>query len=141
MNHGQDNQPAPELDELEQAAADEHKAALERGGNRWAIGIVAALAAVVGLCMWNGSKPHKATDDETRNDAKRACQERFIPDRLKAPATAKYADVTVSVAAEEYTVAGSVDSQNSFGALVRSSFTCVIHSSGDQWTLDSASVS
>lgn len=135
----------PELDELEAAAAAERKAAVERGGKRWAIGIVVAIVAVVGFLVTRNVHT-TPTGHELSNDAKRACQEQFIPDRLKAPATAKYSGVTVSMPnarsyGDEYTVTGSVDSENSFSALVRSTFTCVVHSSGDQWVLVSATVS
>ena len=132
-----DEQP---LDELEQAAADEHAAEVERSGKRWAIGVGAAIVIIVALCVWRSSNSEPSSE-ELRDDAKRACQEDFIPKRLKAPATAEYSGVTVTSTGEGYTVKGSVDSQNSFGAQVRSSFTCVMHSSGDSWVLDSASVS
>ena len=69
----------------------------------------------------------------------------FVKDRLKAPATASFPDysederhVTV-IGSEEgpYTVQSSVDSENSFGAKVRTDFTCTVtHVSGDRWRLE-----
>jgi len=107
----------------------------------WAYVVVLTIVAVVALCVARaGNTKSDPTPEDKRADAKRACQEKFIADRLKAPATAKYSDVTVSGAAGSYTVAGAVDSQNSFGALVRSSFTCSVHLNGDQWILDNAAV-
>lgn len=111
---------------------------IERSGKRWAAGIIIAVIAVVALLVWRSNQPDP--DADLSGDAKRACQEDFIPKRLKAPATAEFSDVTVATAGETYTVTGSVDSQNSFGAQIRSSFTCVMHSSGDRWVLDSANV-
>lgn len=112
----------------------------ERRVKRWTAGIVAAVIAVVLLLVWRSSDS-TPNAEELRDDAKRACQEDFIPKRLKAPATAEFSGVTVVTAGEAYTVRGSVDSENSFGAKVRSPFTCVMHTSGEQWVLESANVS
>jgi hypothetical protein len=118
----------------------EEQAAIERGGKRWAIGIGIFIVAVVALCTLGANRKHEPTSEEVSADAKRACQEKFIPDRLKAPSTAEYSNVTVTNSLETYTVTGSVDAENSFGAPIRSNFICIMHSTGDQWVLDSASV-
>lgn len=118
--------------------AEKQRAEIERSGKRWA-GVIVAL--VVGFAIFATTRVgHEATPEEERGDAQRACQETFVPARLKAPATADYSAVSATGGSGRYTVTGSVDSQNSFGALVRSSFTCSVHLSGDQWILDSASV-
>lgn len=104
----------------------------------WMYAIVLSIIGACALALW--PKNHPPTGQEIRDDAKRVCQEKFIPARLKAPASADFSDVTVDVAGETYTVAGTVDSQNAFGAKVRATFACVMHSSGDQWVLDSANV-
>jgi len=107
----------------------------------WAYATVLVFVLSVGLCVARTNSNHsEPTSDDKQADAKRACQEKFIADRLKAPATAKYSGVTVSGAGGSYTVAGAVDSQNAFGALVRASFTCSVHLDGDQWVLVSATV-
>lgn len=105
----------------------------------WAYAIVLALVGLVALIV---SRPtdHEATAEERQADAKRACQEEFIPSRLKAPATAQFTDVAVTSSASTYTVTGSVDSQNGFGALIRSTFICTMHSADDRWVLDAAAV-
>jgi hypothetical protein len=59
-----------------------------------------------------------------------AC-EGWVKERLKAPATAEFADSNVTSASGVYTVRGAVDSQNSFGALIRSRFTCVATHDGE----------
>lgn len=132
-----------EPDNLERAAPDEAEAARKKAenasANRWAVGIVLAVLVVAGLCGLKISS--KDSPEDPSGDAKRVCQEEFIPKRLKAPKTAEFSGVTVTETAGTYTVTGSVDAQNTFGALVRSSFTCVVHSSGDNWVLDTASVS
>lgn len=103
----------------------------------WLLAAVAALC--VGAVVVNAFKPAAGTSDPS-GDAKRVCQEEFVPKRLKAPATAKFSSVTVSSSGDVYTVAGSVDSQNSFGALIRATFSCVVRVDGDQWVLQSANV-
>jgi len=105
----------------------------------WAYAVVAALVGIVAFIATRNPH-HSATPDEQKADAARACEEKFIPARLKAPASAKFSNVAVTTDGTSYRVQGLVDSQNSFGAMIRSTFTCVMHSSGDQWTLDSADV-
>ena len=41
---------------------------------------------------------------------------------LKAPSTAKFDDMSINKDGDEYVVIGKVDSENSFGAMIRSSF-------------------
>lgn len=97
--------------------------------------VVAVMALVISVVVKGGGPA------DPKTDAKLICQENFIAARLKAPATAKYLDVTVTQLGDVYTVTGSVDSENSFGALIRSTFTCKVKDSGDQWLLQSATVS
>jgi hypothetical protein len=102
--------------------------------------VLIAVVAVVGICVARQGGSSEPSSEDRLRDAKRACQEKFIPPRLKAPATAKFSEVTATQNGTSYAVAGQVDSQNAFGALVRAQFSCVMHPSGDQWVLDSASV-
>lgn len=85
-----------------------------------------------------------ADAEEQEYAAFEMCKE-FIKDRLKSPATAKFrnffeddGEVSVSGLGQgPYTVVSTVDSQNGFGALVRSSFTCTVtNTSGNSWRLD-----
>lgn len=76
-----------------------------------------------------------AQADESRQ-AERACR-RYIEQQLKAPATARYPTPSTSKDGPEYTVTGSVDSQNSFGALVRTQYKCMVSSEGGgTWKLE-----
>jgi hypothetical protein len=67
----------------------------------------------------------------------------FVEDRLKAPGTASYPDfwdddgeVVVSGTPPEYVVTSHVDSENSFGANIRTAFICEVrHVEGDQYRL------
>jgi hypothetical protein len=110
-----------------------------RGGNGWAIVIAVAVLALIGFIATRSTHTD-ATPADQKADAARACEKTFIPPRLKSPATAQFSAVSTVVDGETYKVAGQVDSQNAFGALVRASFTCEMHDGGDKWVLDSANV-
>lgn len=64
--------------------------------------------------------------------------------KLKAPSTAEFTGVRV--VREDgrrltfYTVTGQVDSENGFGAKVRSGFTCKVQVEGGAWLVTSATV-
>lgn len=59
--------------------------------------------------------------------AEMTCEE-LVKDSLKSPGTAEFVDVTTKARPDGKVVTtGSVDSQNGFGASVRSSFTCTTH--------------
>jgi hypothetical protein len=117
----------------------EDRTAIERSGKRWAAGIIALVVAVVGFLSWRVTRADG--DGDLGGDAKRACQEDVIPKRLKAPATASFTGVSVTFDGTAYTVAGSVDSENSYGAKIRASFNCVMHADGKRWVVESATVS
>lgn len=63
-----------------------------------------------------------------------ACHDR-VESRLKSPGTASYSGESLSNDAGRWTLTGSVDSQNSFGGVVRNNFTCVATGSGDNWSI------
>lgn len=68
-----------------------------------------------------------------------SCRE-WVKEKLKAPASADFSSETTSYSSGRYTVTGLVDAQNSFGAQVRSSFTCVATHSGETTRLISVTV-
>lgn len=82
-----------------------------------------------------GSKtpaPHTA---DTPSQAKWACRE-AIRAALAAPSTAKFPnhnEFSFRPNAGGYDVTGHVDAQNSFGAMLRSQFTCSLEKIGDEW--------
>ncbi len=71
------------------------------------------------------------------------CQD-FIEKRLAAPATAKWpssSEINIATLTgtgrESYRVRGYVDSQNSFGALLRTNYVCDVSFMGkDNWHLE-----
>ncbi len=93
------------------------------------LGIAGALALVVwyAVANWNSFPATPAPADAL--DAYTACT-RFVDDRLKAPASARhqeYRDVAIShPAGGGFRVRGYVDSQNSFGAMLRSRWECEV---------------
>ena len=60
------------------------------------------------------------------------CEE-WVKAKLKAPSTADFSGQVVSGGPVSWTATGAVDSENSFGATVRSSWSCEIKLIGDQW--------
>lgn len=81
--------------------------------------------------------------EEQRYGAFDVCT-KFVKDRLKAPSTAKFRNffekdgevVVTSTDGVTFVVASTVDAQNSFGAMLRTSFVCtVINTGGSNWRL------
>lgn len=70
--------------------------------------------------------------------------EAAVKGQLKSPSTAKFcgnSDYTVTCLGDTWTVKGTVDAQNGFGAVLRSSFTVKFtFSSSDRYTIDSCSI-
>jgi hypothetical protein len=72
-------------------------------------------------------------------EAKMMCRQ-FVERSLKAPSTADFpfSDEFSAVGKDNgpYIVIGYVDAQNSFGAMLRTHFTCELHTDGKEWFLD-----
>jgi hypothetical protein len=99
------------------------------------IGCLIIVALVLGGCgvlAMLGSGDSGPTDV----DAKIMC-ERFVKDKLKSPGSAEFSEENAVEAGGAWTVSGAVDSQNSFGALVRNQFTCKVkpRTDGKTWDL------
>ena len=64
----------------------------------------------------------------------------FVRENLKAPSTAKFASFSDSkyekLSSDKYKVVSYVDSQNSFGAMVREYFICIVRKGSKQWYLE-----
>jgi hypothetical protein len=73
-----------------------------------------------------------ATEPDIEADAIAAC-EASITDMLKSPGSAEF-DTSASEVSSSWTVTGTVDSQNGFGALLRSEFRCYVD--GETTTVD-----
>lgn len=97
-------------------------------------GITAAFVTAAVLAGCSADPVDPAADDQSTS-AEVMC-EQFIERELKAPKTAEYSGTKTSKNGAEYTVVGAVDSENALGVALRSEYTCVIRSDGDdKWTL------
>ena len=103
-----------------------------------AIGVLFLIALVV-LCgtfipslVNRSSEPTAPTQADIDADAIRVCED-FTKKQLKAPSTAKFSGEAVSHSGDSYAVTGDVDSQNSFGAMLRNRYICTVTASGDRW--------
>lgn len=94
--------------------------------------LLVSLAAILALFGCGGGEPDPA------DTAKQACVE-AVPERLKSPATAEISNVQTSqFVSGVWSVTGTVDSENSFGAMIRSTFKCHVRVEGGTPTLTQA---
>lgn len=91
--------------------------------------ILIVLAAIV-FMAFASCKPSSRPVDNGRA-AQSACEE-WVKDQLKAPSTAVVGGVERS-GSGPWTVIGWVDAQNSFGAMIRTRWTCSVRLEGDMF--------
>lgn len=96
------------------------------------LGALALCALMAAGC---GSGPYNA-DNEA--EMKSQC-EGFAAKRLQSPGSAEFTLVANRVG-DQWKVTGVVDSENGFGALLRSDVSCVMHIESDTVYLDDISV-
>lgn len=95
-------------------------------------GVIAGIVVVLVVAVICIAGSHK----DSGGGAIVACHG-FVEDQLKSPGSADYSGEDLTHDGSTYTLTGSVDSDNSYGASVRNDFTCVVDKSGSDWTLDS----
>lgn len=64
-----------------------------------------------------------------------ACED-FVERELRAPSTADFpstSDAEVNRTGDRWRVSSHVDSENGFGAMIRSDWTCTVELDGDTW--------
>lgn len=101
----------------------------------WATGFV-----VFVLLLWGasairgeaGNSDGRAEERYPASEARYACQA-WVKDELKAPATAKFSGGGATGSDGDWTITGAVDAENSFGALIRTTWTCDARVEGDDW--------
>jgi hypothetical protein len=112
---------------------------------KWvAVGIVVAFFAILGAATNNDSDKSTSSSSDKTFTAFEMCK-KSVRNDLKAPSTAKFRDYfgdqapSVSGTGDgPYTVISTVDSQNGFGAMIRSRFVCTAEYIGsDQWSVSS----
>jgi hypothetical protein len=108
------------------------------GRDKAVLGVAAAAIAVVvvGVFLSGDGSDSAPSDTGDRYGAIDVCHQR-VEGQLKAPSTADYSDETATETSPgHWSVAGSVDAENSFGAKVRSTYTCeAVHTDGDNWNV------
>jgi hypothetical protein len=97
---------------------------------------VAAAALLLSACSGMEAKPDRIAADVMCHD--------FVKDKLKSPGTAKFAGVTEykyktlhATKPYKFRITSWVDSQNSFGGVVRNPYVCTVSTKdGKNWHLD-----
>lgn len=102
---------------------------------------------IIALLVWRGcgGAPESAADSADQCDAgwARVTAERFVEAKLKSPSTASFSwePTIASKDKKRWTVDSYVDSQNGFGATLRTKFHAVVICKGDgNWTLESLTI-
>lgn len=92
---------------------------------------------IIGIWSFDDSpKKHSHSPDDAYVMA-----QNFVEDRLRSPSTADFPSSSQArithLGGGSYRVAAWVDSQNGFGAMVRTKFTCELHTNdGNRWICD-----
>lgn len=111
-----------------------------RPENKVGIGCMSLIgAAVIGLIIAMNTEPEPEPPDPW-SAVERVCKSHVL-DRLKSPSTAEFGEVDVSTSGPPYSVRGVVDAQNSFGASLRNSYSCVVTRGSSGWELVSFNLS
>lgn len=135
--------PPPGAPDLTPAGIAARKQEAQNGCGVGCGAVVLVVVVLVLLGALFGSDDEEgASGEDLRFGAFDVCQQ-FVEERLRAPATAEYpnffeddGEVVVTNSGDTYTVRSSVDSENGFGALLTTPFTCVVrHTSGDVFRL------
>ena len=97
---------------------------------------VFALAFFIWLVSPSAESPEEQrakTQEDAQLTARAACQV-AVKEQLKAPSVAKFGPLSETTIAKTpaggWSVQGYVDSQNSFGAMIRSNYVCAVTSGG-----------
>lgn len=111
------------------------------------VGCLVIILVIGGLiaigALFGGSDDDETDADDLRYAAFEVCKD-FVSDKLASPGTAVFRnyfedDGEVSVTgtgSPTFVVRSSVDSENGFGALLRTDFVCEVgQAGGDQWRL------
>lgn len=115
-------------------------------GQKWvAAGMGVAFLAIISAAMSGDSSSGSTSSSSDRGYTAFEMCKKSVRTNLKAPSTAKFRDYfgdqapSISGSGDgPYTVSSTVDSQNGFGAVIRSRFTCTAEYVGsDRWSLSS----
>lgn len=110
------------------------------------IGLLAVIGVITVCGFFAVSLLASDTPSTAEDDADMAfyMSQEFVKDKLKAPSTAEFprrsdSDVTVTkLGSGKYSVIAWVDSENGFGAMIRTTYLATLHRvDADNWRLDS----
>jgi uncharacterized protein YceK len=110
--------------------------------------ILIALVLIVSLISNCATQIEQTSPKEDTADKQDAfsMSKQFVTEYLKAPSTADFPSYTesfvIDLGEERYIVSAYVDSENSFGAKLRTPYTCTLsYESNNMWRLDSMDIS
>ncbi|HMG42150.1 MAG TPA: hypothetical protein VK611_12510 [Acidimicrobiales bacterium] len=103
---------------------------------------VTAAAGFILLSACSSTADEEPTADDIKYGAFDVCTQ-FVKDRLLSPGSAEFpnefeddGEVIITSVADEYTVVSHVDSENGFGALLQTPFSCKVrHVEGTRYRL------
>ena len=107
--------------------AGEQVAAEEKGGCLPIIGLVVGVGFLASMC--GGSDG--GSSDADGYGAESVCED-WVRDQLKAPSTADFDNEEIS-GSGPWTITGTVDAQNGFGAQMRADWSCDIRLDSDDF--------
>ncbi|WP_426319948.1 hypothetical protein [Microbacterium sp. E-13] len=93
--------------------------------------ITLPIAIIAAIIIYGAATPDKPYDANNKYEAIAQCEAR-IKDMLKAPSTAEFHSDAAGNGT--WTVTGTVDAENGFGAMIRNDFECTVRISGDRAT-------
>lgn len=87
------------------------------------VALILAIVFMLNMC----SKIEPTPNGDQSSMAKVMCEE-FVKKRLKSPSSAKFpwGNTARALGTEKYALVSYVDSQNSFGASLRTNFKCIV---------------
>ncbi|NYE19451.1 hypothetical protein [Microbacterium immunditiarum] len=106
-----------------------HQTPKKSGGCLWLVLAIVLVAAGVGGCTALLAANREPYDADNKYEAIAQCEAR-VKEQLRAPSTATFdLDATGS---GTWTVTGTVDAENGFGAMIRNDVQCTVIIEGDR---------
>ncbi len=104
-----------------------------------AVGCVGLVVILVVLLSLSDSTDREKTPDDYKIGALVACKSSIVR-QLVSPASADHPfvhsdELTTHLGDDRYRVRSYVDSQNKFGAMLRTQYDCVVERAGETWKL------
>lgn len=120
----------------------DHSRAVSEKKSSKGVSLILVFGGVILFLLCLGILGNENQIDSPSDEKSRAwtAAKMFVRDRLKSPATADFGDQdpddhVLDMGNNEYGVTGWVDSQNSFGAMIRTRFMTRVRLEGNEWQL------